>query len=149
MTGPWLLDVNFLLGWLWPRHQTHLAATSWLSSIGREEWATCPVTEMGFLRIVTSPSFSPLAPRWKEAVGMLKRETLDSPTHRFLPDSLPLHTIERQFGTRMQGPNQITDAYLLALAMHHQGRMVTFDYRMSSLAPKGSKEETALVILEP
>lgn len=149
MTGPWLPDVNVLVGWLWPRHQTHAAATAWMSSIRNEAWSTCPITEMGFLRIVTSPSFSPLAPRWKEAAETLHTETHKNPMHLFWPDSLPLLKIDQQFGSRIQGHNQITDAYLLALAMHHQGRMVTFDYRMASLAPKGSQEENALVILKP
>jgi predicted nucleic acid-binding protein len=120
-----------------------------MSSIRNEAWSTCPITEMGFLRIVTSPSFSPLAPRWKEAAETLHTETHKNPMHLFWPDSLPLLKIDQQFGSRIQGHNQITDAYLLALAMHHQGRMVTFDYRMASLAPKGSQEENALVILKP
>lgn len=149
MTGAWLLDVNVLLGWLWPTHETHAAATTWMRSVAKEDWATCPITEMGFLRIVTKPAFSPIAPRWNEAVSILSNHTVNNPRHRFWQDSLPLVDVDRQLGNQIRGSNQITDAYLLSLAMRNGGRMVTFDYRMESLAPVGSQENKALLILRP
>jgi len=67
----------------------------------------------------------------------------------FWQDSLALAEVDRSLGRRIKGPSQITDAYLLVLARHYDGRMVTFDYRMESLAPEGSVEREALVILRP
>jgi len=115
----------------------------------QEPWATCPITEMGFLRIVTNPSFSPHAPAWAEAVSILRNHTEASPRHCFWQDSLALTEVDRSLGRRIKGPSQITDAYLLALAMHHKGTLVTFDYRTDALAAEGSVERGALVILRP
>jgi toxin-antitoxin system PIN domain toxin len=145
----WLLDVNVLLAWFWPAHEAHKAAQTWMKTHHHEPWATCPVTEMGFLRIVTARSFSPNAPSWAEAIKILRRHIAGSPKHSFWQDSLSLAEMDRTLGSRIKGPNQITDAYLLALAIQNHGRMVTFDYRMQSLAPKGSVEHDGLVILRP
>lgn len=60
---------------------------------------------------------------------------------------MSLSEVDRTMGDRIKGPNQITDAYLLNLAIHHKGVLVTFDYRTRSLAPKGSAEHDALEIL--
>jgi uncharacterized protein len=146
---PWLLDVNVLLAWLWPAHEAHKAAQHWAQNHRHEPWSTCPLTEMGFLRIVTTRSFSPQAPVWAEAVKILRGQTEGSPTHSFWQDSLPLTELDLKLGGRIKSPSQITDGYLLTLAIHNGGRMVTFDYRMQALAPKGSAEFDALVILRP
>jgi predicted nucleic acid-binding protein len=104
---------------------------------------------MGFLRIVTNRSFSPHAPAWAEAVGLLRKHTEANARHYFWQDSLPLAEVDSIFGSRIKGPNQITDAYLLSLAMRQGGRLATFDYRIERLAPEGSKEREALLILQP
>jgi hypothetical protein len=145
----WLLDVNVLLAWLWPAHEAHKAASCWMHNHRQEPWATCPVTEMGFLRIVTTRSFSPHAPVWAEAVEILRKHTEGSPRHCFWQDSLTSAELDRRLGRRIKSPCLITDAYLLALALQNDGRMVTFDYRMETLAPEGSAEGEALVILRP
>jgi hypothetical protein len=142
----WLLDVNVLLAWLWPAHEAHKAASSWMHNHLQEPWATCPITEMGFLRIVTTRSFSPHAPVWAEAVEILRKQTEDS-RHSFWQDSLTSAELDKRLGRRIKSPSLITDAYLLTLAMQNGGRMVTFDYRMETLAPEGSTEREALVIL--
>jgi predicted nucleic acid-binding protein len=102
---------------------------------------------MGFLRIVTNRSFSPDAPNWAEAVKILRKHTQGNPAHSFWKDSLSLADVDEKLGGRINGPNQITDAYLLAMATQHKGCFVTFDYRVQSLAPKGSEESDALLIL--
>jgi predicted nucleic acid-binding protein len=114
-----------------------------------EPWATCPITEMGFLRIVTNRSFSPHAPAWAEAVEILRKHTEGSSRHCFWQDSLTSGEVDLRFGKRIKGPSQITDAYLLALAMQNKAELVTFDYRMEALAEEGSVEREALVILRP
>jgi len=149
LTEAWLLDVNVLLAWLWPSHEAHRSAIGWMKNTPIDSWITCPITEMGFLRIVTNPSYSPIAPRWSEAVALLNKQIEDDPRHRFLPDSLAVFSIDQRFGARIQGPGQITDAYLLALAMHNRARMVTFDYRIAAIAPEGSPEAESLLILRP
>ena len=147
MTRTRLLDVNVLVAWLWPAHEVHTAASTWMHNHRQEPWATCPITQMGFLRILTSQAFSPSAPKWAEAVALLRKHTKGSPNHSFWQDSVSLSEVDRTMGDRIKGPNQITDAYLLNLAIHHKGVLVTFDYRTRSLAPKGSAEHDALEIL--
>jgi uncharacterized protein len=146
---PWLLDVNVMLAWLWPAHEVHKAASLWMHNHRQEPWATCPITEMGFLRILTNQSFSPNAPKWDEAVKLLRKHTEGSPKHTFWQDSVSLAEMDLTMGSRIKGSNQITDAYLLNLAIHYQGKLVTFDHRTRSLAPKGSAEHDTLVILHP
>ena len=147
MKGPWLLDLNVLLAWLWPTHEAHQAAQLWMTAHRQEPWATCPLTEMGFLRIVTNKSFSPHAPGWAEAVKILSKHTQNSPHHQFWKDSLTLREIDRRLGTRIQGPSQIADAYLLCLARVNKGMLVTFDAKARALAPKSSADHDLLVIL--
>jgi predicted nucleic acid-binding protein len=105
------------------------------------------MTEMGFVRILTNRAFSPNAPKWAEAVTILHKHTNGSPNHSFWQDSISIAELDRMLGSRIKGPNQITDAYLLTLAIHHKGRFVTFDHRTQSLAPKDSAEHDVLVIL--
>jgi toxin-antitoxin system PIN domain toxin len=143
----WLLDVSVLLAWLWPAHEAHKTAESWILHHRQEAWASCPITEMGFLRIVTNRSFSPDAPNWVEAIKILRKHTKGNPAHSFWKDSISLVEVGEKLGGRISGPNQITGAYLLAMAMQHKGCLVTFDYRVQSLAPKGSDECNALLIL--
>jgi toxin-antitoxin system PIN domain toxin len=147
--GAWLLDVNVLLAILWPPHAFHDRAIEWFLDHQAEAWATCPLTEIGFLRVVTNPAFSPFAPGFDEAIEMLIVSKQESAAHRFWPANIPCDELASTFGKRISGHQQITNAYLLALAIHHRGKLVTFDRRIRRLAPEGSPELDALTILEP
>jgi uncharacterized protein len=145
--GPWLLDVNILLAWLWPKHAFHRDALTWLgSNIGRG-WATCPFTETGFLRIVSSRSFDPLAPSLAEAHQTLRRQMKPESGHQFWPADLSCALPTSGYLRRVTGHQQITDAYLLALAAQNGGILVTRDRRIRELAPEGSPEFASLLIL--
>jgi toxin-antitoxin system PIN domain toxin len=146
---PWLLDVNVLLGLLWPSHAFHASALNWFLEHREEGWATCPLTEIGFLRVVTNPVFSPDAPDFGNAIEMLTASKQESRFHRFWPASIPCEEVASIFGERVSGHKQIPDVYLLSLAMHHGGKLLTFDRRILHLAPEGSAERAALTILEP
>jgi hypothetical protein len=144
-----LLDVNALLALLWENHAFHARMARWFSSNENQGWATCPITAQGFVRIVSNPAYMKPAPGIRSALDLLQKTTESSRNHQFWSDDLPLSALSASIRRRLQGPKQITDAYLLALTMHHDGRMVTFDYRMETLAPEGSTEREALVILRP
>jgi predicted nucleic acid-binding protein len=82
------------------------------------------------------------------ASQLLQTATESATNHHFLKDELPVSVISSRWSNRL-GHKQITDAYLLALAIHHKAKLVTFDRRMETLAAEGSIERSALMILRP
>jgi predicted nucleic acid-binding protein len=78
---------------------------------------------------------------------LLQKATEASRNHEFWADDLPLSALGDPLKQRLRGHKQVTDAYLLALAIHRKGKLVTFDTRVRTLAPEGSAEADALVIL--
>lgn len=125
MSG-YLLDVNVLLALSWPGHKFHEGVQKWFASHARKGWATCPMVEAGFVRILSNPAFSARAVSPQEAVNALKFNT-KHPDHQFWPDDIPLAGALANLEARIGGHQQITDAYLLALAMHHRGKLATLD----------------------
>ena len=122
----YLLDVNVLLALSWPGHKFHSSVQEWFGHNASKGWATCPMVEAGFVRIVSNPAFSVHAVSPKEAIEALEINT-KHPTHQFWPDDIPLATAMAKLRDRIVGHQQITDAYLLALAMHHRSKLATLD----------------------
>ncbi len=143
-----LLDVNALIALLWDEHPFHRRCAEWFAGAGKTGWATCPITESGFVRVLSTPAFTVNPPSVQAAIRLLQVAAESATSHRFWHDDLPLSAIGARWRGR-QGPKQITDAYLLALALHNKGKLVTFDTRMAALAPPGSAEHAALLILRP
>lgn len=81
-----------------------------------------------------------------EAISLLE-EALDRSTHEFWPDDLSLNKAVAYLKTDLSGHNQITDAYLLGIAIHHQAKLVTFDKSLSSLLPSGKRKSDWIVEL--
>jgi uncharacterized protein len=127
-----LLDVNVLLAIAWPNHQFHAAAIAALSS--RKRWATCALTQLGFIRLSSNPAAISIAKSPQEVIGLLARLVADS-LHIYL-DSLPAPTSEdwRDAFRKLLGHQQVTDAYLLRLAAANNAVLVTFDRRLESAA---------------
>ncbi len=121
----------------------------WFTSNENRGWATCPITEQGFVRMVSNAAYMNPAPGVGSALNLLEKTNEASRNHQFWADDLPLSALSSSIRRRLQGPKQITDAYLLALAMHHKAKLVTFDRRIEVLAPEGSAEREVLVILRP
>ena len=120
-----LLDVNVLLALLDSDHVDHPRARRWLESEIGQGWASCPITQNGFVRIVSQPRYpSPISP--SHALDLLGHACATE-HHRFWPCDVSVldgAAIDRD---RIHGPRQVTDAYLLALAVEHGGRFATFD----------------------
>jgi toxin-antitoxin system PIN domain toxin len=133
---------------LWENHKFHASVTRWFASKENRGWATCPITEQGFVRIVSNVAFMKPAPGIRSALELLQKTTEASKNHEFWADDLPLSALSTSIRGRLQGHQQITDAYLLALAMHQDGWLLTFDRRIIALAPEGSTERNALKILD-
>jgi uncharacterized protein len=145
---PWLLDVNVLLGVLWPLHGSHNQARQWFENYRHEGWATCPFTETGFLRVVTNPAFTPDPPLIRDALEILAASKRSSQDYRFWPADISGEEAVETFGQRITGHRQVPDAYLLALAIRNRGKLVTFDRRILQLAPEGGANRACLEILQ-
>ncbi|HZD48536.1 MAG TPA: TA system VapC family ribonuclease toxin [Silvibacterium sp.] len=133
-----LLDVNVLIALIWPEHVFHPQAFSWFERNARHGWATCPITQMGFVRVLSNtPSTN--APDISEALRLLDLN-LSHPNHEFWPDEIGLSPAIGLVGAKLQGHRQITDAYLLGLAMHRKGKLATFDRSIAALLPEGKRK---------
>lgn len=140
---PALLDINILTALLWPTHEHHDIAHRWFRVRADAPWASCSLTQLGFVRIVSNPAFSRDALSPAEALGLLA-ENLSHPAHEFWRESLQV-TAMKGMAARLQGSRQLTDAYLLALAHHRKGVLATFDRGLRTLA--GDEFSTALEIV--
>ena len=139
-----LLDVNVLIALLDADHSLRARATQWFGRHARAGWASCPITQNGCVRIMSHPGYPhPLPVR---AVIERLAEASAGSLHEFWPDDLTLLDAHTFDSTRIHGPRQITDLYLLALAVRHAGRFVTFDASVSLDAVR-SAEKKHLVAL--
>jgi len=120
-----LLDVNVLIALLDADHVLHTRATEWLSANARQGWASCPITQNGCARIMSSPGY----PNPQPASAVIRRLAVAThgPLHEFWPDDISLLDPAIADPERILGPRQLTDLYLLGLAVHRRGRLVTFD----------------------
>jgi toxin-antitoxin system PIN domain toxin len=128
-----LLDLNILTALLWPAHEHHEVAHRWFGSRAGARWATCSLTQLGFVRIVSNPAFSGDALSPVEALALLA-ENLTHPRHEFWSDDIEVPAAVKGMEAVLQGYRQLTDAYLLALALRHKGVLATFDRGLRSLA---------------
>lgn len=120
-----LLDVNVLIALLDSDHISHGVAMGWFAEHARERWSSCPITQNGCIRIMANPGYPHALP--VRSVADRLADACSDEVHEFWPDDLSLldrRIIDR---TRIHGPRQLTDIYLLALAVEHGGRFVTFD----------------------
>jgi len=132
-----LLDVNMLVAIGWSSHAHHKHALKWFAENRESGWATCPITQCGFVRLSCNSAFTPDAVTPVEAVRLL-RKLAASGGHTFWPDELNMAS-DLMPADLVTGHRQVTDAYLLGLAMHHGGRLVTLDQKLASLVPPDSK----------
>ena len=128
-----LFDVNVLVALMWPEHQHHAAAHAWSLNRGQSRWATCPLTELGFIRLIMNPAFSRKAVPFQHAFALLRQAVSDS-RHDFWSDRVAVVDAMEVFAPRVQGHGQLTDAYLLCVAKQHKGALATFDDGIRSIA---------------
>lgn len=129
----------------WPDHEHHHAALKWLQRRNPGRWATCALTQLGFIRIVSNPAFSREALSPENAAALLARNLDGNRRHEFWPDALDVPIAIRSFGADLQGCRQVTDAYLIALADEHRGVFATFDRGVRQLA--GAKADSLIEIV--
>jgi len=132
-----LLDVNVLIALLDPDHTLHRRAFVWFEEHAPNGWATCPITQNGCVRVMTHPSYPNPVPVLS-LVERLRDATRTS-YHEFWPDDVSLLDPQTADARRILGPRQITDLYLLALAVRRDGLFVTFDAAVAPGAIPGAE----------
>ena len=140
-----LLDVNVLVALFDPDHVHHETAHDWFAEHREQGWATCPLTENGFVRVVSNPAYGLDGLRAEGALTLLKT-FLGAGHHAFWPDALSL-TDSRRFDLSLAaGHRQLTDIYLLGLAKAREGCLVTFDRNIPRAAVRGADADALCVI---
>ena len=139
MTRVALLDINVLVALFDPDHIHHDPAHDWLAAHRPGGWATCPITENGLVRILSNASYSG---EYVPAADVRKRLATfcRSGDHVFWADDVSLRD-ERLFSLSGIRYAQITDAYLLGLAVRKGGRLATFDRHIPSRAVIGADKD--------
>jgi hypothetical protein len=145
MTRRTLLDVNVLIALLEPGHDFFHKAQEWFGSSGRDNWGVCPLTEIGFVRITTNSSFHP-GPRTHEEATSILEQLASRPGYRYWPLKDRWAVLTAPFAPRIAGHQQVTDAYLLGMAIKEGGVLVTFDRGLKYLA--GAEFAANLLVLQ-
>jgi hypothetical protein len=130
-----LLDLNVLIALTDPEHKHHQTARSWLTSSTRVGFGICPLTEAGFLRVTTNPAFRAVPYSLEQAIAILQAlKGREDYWYCEIDESASWVTVAAPFARRITGHQQVTDAYLLGLAIKKEGVLVTFDKGIQYLA---------------
>ena len=132
-----LLDVNVLIALLDADHSLHQRAREWFGEHAPDGWTSCPITQNGCVRIMSHPSYPNALP--VRLVMERLREATQNPYHEFWTDDVSLLDPRIAEATRIHGPRQVTDLYLLALAVSRGGRFATFDASVPVNAIQGAE----------
>jgi toxin-antitoxin system PIN domain toxin len=139
-----LLDVNVLVALIDQDHPFHAAAHGWLAANQDEGWATCPITENGVIRILSGLHYAGISRHLSEVINSVL-SLRQAAGHVFWPDDISILDAAVIQAAEFGSSRQITDTYLLALAVHHGGQLATFDRRLRTDAVIGGN--AALVLL--
>ncbi|MCP9775775.1 TA system VapC family ribonuclease toxin [Cyanobium sp. WAJ14-Wanaka] len=144
MSAGVLLDVNVLIALLDPLHVHHEPAHRWFAKRDDLAWASCALTQNAVLRILGHPRY-PNSPGAPAAVAPVLQQLIHHPSHQFWADSLSLLTAPEVEAQALLDPAQISDTYLLAMAVRQQGRLASFDRRLVTTAVAGGSEALELI----
>src|ERR1700722_20987023 len=139
-----LLDVNVLIALLDADHIHHVRARDWLAANIATGWASCPITQNGCIRILSQPNY-PNALKPSEVAERL-REATEAVFHQFWAEGPSLLAPGLLNWEYIVGSRQVTDAYLLSLAVHHGGRLVTFESTLSPAIMAGARAHQLVVL---
>ena len=139
-----LLDINVLIALLDGGHRDHGVARDWLVANVGDGWASCPLTQNGCARILSQPAYTNAIPT-SLALEKLSRACATT-AHTFWPDDVSLLDASVARHDRIHTARQLTDVYLLALAVHHGGRLITFDRNIPAGTVKGATAKHLVAI---
>ncbi len=131
-----LLDVNALVALAWDSHVHHTAMRAWFTVNGSAGWATCPLTESGFVRVSSNPIVLPSAIGVEVARGVLSALRAH-PGHRFLIDDVSMSDSDVP---AIAGYRHVTGAHLLTVARRCGVRLVTFDASILAMGDENDVE---------
>lgn len=140
-----LLDVNVLVALFDPGHIHHDAAHAWFAEARTSGWATCPPTENGFVRVVANPAYPGRRTRVAGAIDHLRRFAAGE-THVFWAAGVSVLDRDAVDAEHLSGHREVTDTYLLALAVQHGGALATFDRSIRTEAVPGARPEHRTVL---
>jgi len=143
-----LLDVNVLVAVAWPNHVHHAPARRWFAGEAAGGWASCAITQLGFVRVSCNPLIVGEAVSAPEAQKLLDRLTQVG-DHAFWGTLPPLHALDRRLVDSVAGHREVTDAYLLGLVLQNDARLVTLDRGLVELARAVPEAEAATVLIAP
>lgn len=141
----YLLDLNSLVALADPDHERHKAMQGWFRSSGKSDWGVCPLTETGFVRVTTNPAYRPASRSIAQATAILA-DFAASPGYCYWPITESWPALTAPFSSRLLGHQQVTDAYLLGLAVKQAGVLVTFNRGIRYLA--GAEFSRNLLVLD-
>jgi toxin-antitoxin system PIN domain toxin len=139
-----LLDTNMLIALFDAAHVYHRLAHGWMTKNRSIGWATCPITQNGCVRVMSQPNYPGHLPV-AEIVRRLAA-AVSAADHIFWPDSISLCDSTRFDSTRILTSRNLTDIYLLGLAVEKGGRVVTFDRAIAPAAVPNAKDRHLLVL---
>jgi hypothetical protein len=141
-----LLDINVLIALLDSQHVHHQAASDWLRArVADHGWASCPLTQNGVVRIMSQPAYPGAQPAARVAARLT--EATETRWHAFWPDDVSLLEPGIVDWNRLLASRQVTDVYLLALAVRHGGRFVTLDRKIDA-ATVANADPSHLEVIE-
>lgn len=142
-----LLDVNVLVGLAWPNHFHHGETVKWFRRLAGDQWATCAVTELGFIGVSSNPRIVGEEVSAHDAASLL-RELKRHGTHAYWSNTVEVSELESSLLRAIVGPRQVTDAVLLATARANNGRLATLDQGVAELARAafGSDEDVERIV---
>jgi len=138
----YLFDVNVVVALMMEDHTHYRLVTQWFNVSSDIRWAVCAFTETGFLRTVTAP--------WQGQISMtdatkLLEKLKEHPGYRYLPITVDWHTLCSPLYRRLYGTKQVTDAFLLGLAVHAGFILVTLDKALLHLAGEAYKSHVLVL----
>ena len=139
-----LLDINVLLALLDRDHVLHEAGRRWFEQAVHDGWASCAVTQNGFIRILSQPSYPSPVPA-QTAIGLLATAT-SAGHHEYWRSDVSILDETLFDHSRIHGPRQLTDVYLLGLAARHGGRLVTFDQTIALASVRTARPDNLVVL---
>ena len=140
-----LFDVNLLVALFDPDHIHHDLAHDWFEDHQQNGWATCAVTENGFVRVLANPAYGATVTRPKELIERLA-QFCSTRHHVFWTDTVSFSDKAIFNPAMIRGHRQVTDVYLLGLAKKMGGCLATFDRTIPLDAVAGATRSTLAIL---